>query len=140
MKLFGFLRQRRRPKPESAPARRIRSLEDLNGDFPWPDLGMSCGTMARREIRNPLAVAIRVLRVVEYSVSTAGEHGVDEGMTLLGLSGALHTLAEHREWDAVGTLLGALEALMSPLDRPAWLAGLDPYKEPEEGQLRRERA
>ena len=109
----------------------IRSLEDLDGHFPWPDLGSS--SPARRQIRNPLAVAIRALRIVEYTVATAAEMNMDDrdadGMAFLGLSGALHALAEHGEWDSVGTLLGALEALMSPLDRPAWLADLDPYTE-----------
>ena len=115
---------------------RIRSLQDLDGHYPWPDLGASFGSLARREVKNPLAVAVRVLRVVEYTVATVTELNPNDrdadGMALLGLSGALHTLAQHGEWDAVGTLLGALEALMSPCDRPGWLAGLDPYKEPGE--------
>ena len=126
MKFPRLFRQRR---PQSV---RIRSLEDLDGHFPWPDLGMS--SPARREVNNPLAVAVRALRVVEYTVATVAEHNPNDrdadGMALLGLSGALHTLAQHGEWDAVGTLLGALESLMSPLDRPRWLDGLDPYKEP----------
>ena len=126
MKFPRLFRQRRTQSVQ------IRSLADLDGHFPWPDLGMS--SLARMEVKNPLAVAVRVLRVVEYTVSTVAEHNPDDrdadGMALLGLSGALHTLAEHGEWDAIGTLLGALEALMSPLDRPAWLAGLDPYKAP----------
>ena len=142
MKFWRLFRQRRnRSGPQSAGVR-IHSLEDLDGHYPWPDLGMSFGSPARREVKNPLAVAIRALRVVEYTVSTVAEHNPDDrdadGMALLGLSGALHSLAQHGEWDAVGTLLGALESLMSPLDRPIWLAGLDPYKEPEEAL--RERA
>ena len=127
MKFPRLFRQRR---PQSV---RIRSLEDLDGHFPWPDLGMSC--RARREIKNPLAVAVRAVRVVEYAQATGTEHG-DDGMVTLGISGALHTLAEHGEWDAIGTLLNALEVLMSPLDRPRWLDGLDPYKEPGEPQQR----
>ncbi len=125
MKFPRLFRQRRTQSV------RIRSLEDLDGHYPWPDLGMSC--TACREVRNPLAVAVRALRVVEYTVATVAEHNPDDrdadGMALLGISGALHTLAEHGEWGAVGTLLGALESLISPLDRPAWVAGLDPYKE-----------
>lgn len=103
----------------------IRSLDDLDGHFPWPDLGMS--SPARREIRNPLAVAVRAVRILEYAQTSGTEFG-DDGMVLLGLSGALHGLAEHGEWNSVATLLYALEILMSPSDRPRWLAGLDPYK------------
>ncbi len=129
MKFLRLFRQRR-SGPQSAGVQ-IRSLEDLDGYFPWPDLGMS--SLARSRVKNPLAVAVRALRVVEYTVATVAEHNPDDsgadGMALLGLSGALYTLAEHGEWDAVGTLLGALEALISPRDRAAWLAGLDPYKE-----------
>lgn len=122
MKFPRLFRQRR---PQSV---RIRSLEDLDGHFPWLDLGMSCRSPAKTDVKNPLAVAVRAVRVLEYAQATGTEHG-DDGMVLLGLSGALHTLAEHGEWAAVGTLLGALEALMSPLDRPIWLTGLDPYTE-----------
>ena len=117
----------RRAKPV-----RIRSLEDLDGHFPWPDLGMSYCSPARREITNPLAVAVRALRVVEYAVATVAELDPDgdaDGMALLGLSGALHALAEHGEWESAGALLNALESLISPSDRPMWLNGLDPYKE-----------
>ena len=124
-RLFG--QRRTRSGPESA---RLRSLQDLDGHFPWPDLGMS--SLARREIRNPLAVAVRALRVVEYAQATGAEHG-DDGTVLLGLSGALYELARHGEWDAAGTLLNSLETLMSPLDRPRWLAGLDPYLEEGDG-------
>ena len=133
MKLPRLFRERR-----SEPVR-IRSLDDLDGHFPWPDLGMS--SLACSRIKNPLAVAVRVLRVVEYTVATVAEHNPDDGdadgMALLGLSRALHSLAQHGEWDAVGTLLYALESLMSPLDRPAWLTGLDPYKELEDAPERR---
>ena len=112
------------------PKVRIDSLESLNGHFPWPDLGAQYGSPARRDIRNPLAVAVRALRVVEYAQATGSEHG-DDGMVLLGLVEALHALARHDEWGAVGTLLNALEVLISPLDRPKWLDGLDPYVESE---------
>ena len=119
-------------RKRNAPVK-IRSLEDLDHHFPWPDLGMSC--RAREEIRNPLAVAIRAVRIVEYTVATVAEMNMDDrdadGMAFLGLSGALHDLARHGEWDSVGTLLYALEKLMPPHDRPRWLSGLDPYKEPE---------
>ena len=124
MRFFRLFRQRpTRSGPQSAGVR-IHSLGDLDGYFPWPDLGMSC--RARSEISNPLAVAVRALRVVEYAAATGAEHG-DDGMVLLGLSQALHDLARHGEWAAVGTLLNALEIVMSPLDRPTWLASLDPY-------------
>ncbi len=118
-----FPRLSRRSEPVQ-----IHSLDDLHGHFPWPDLGMSYSSPARREIRNPLAVAVRAVRVVEYAAFTGSEHG-DDGMVALGISGALHTLAEHGEWDSVGLLLNALEHLMLPSDRPMWLTGLDPYKE-----------
>ncbi len=140
MRLFGnLLKGRTRGSSQSDPGSarppgRIRSLDDLDGHFPWPDIGTSC--MARTEIRNPLAVALRTLRVVGYTVGTAEEMNMDDrdagGMTLLGLSGALHALAQHGEWDAVGTLLNTLEYLISPRDRPFWLDGLDPYKETED--------
>ena len=120
MKLPRLFRERR-----SEPVR-IRSLEDLGGRCPWPDLGMN--SLARSEVRNPLAVAVRAVRILEYAQASGTEFG-DDGMVLLGLSGALHKLAEHGEWDSVGTLLYALELLMSPGDRPMWLTGLDPYKE-----------
>lgn len=109
---------------------RIRSLADLDNHYPWPDLGAQYGSPARTEIRNPLAIAIRALKVVEYHQATGSEYG-DDGMVFLGLSQALYTLARHGEWDAVGTLVNALEALIDPLDRANWLAGLDPYREPE---------
>ena len=122
---------RRRNAPPSEPVR-IGSLEDLDGHFPWPDLGMT-SSYARSKITNPLAVAIRAVRIVEYTVATVAELNMDDrdadGMAHLGISGALHALAEHGEWDSVGTLLYALEKLMSPSDRPRWLNGLDPYKE-----------
>ncbi len=106
----------------------IRSLDDLDGHFPWPDLGAPWGSSALTDIRSPLAIAVRAIRVVEYATHTGIEHG-DDGMVLLGLSNAMHALGKHGEWDAVGTLLNALEILMLPSDRPMWLAGLDPYKE-----------
>ena len=122
--------RRKRSAPQGV---RIRSLEDLDGHFPWPDLGMACSGVSK-DIRNPLAVAIRALRVVEYTVAPVSEQNPDDrdadGMALLGLTGALHALAQHGEWDAVGTLLNTLEYLIPPSDRPANLAGLDPYKEP----------
>ena len=125
-----FPRLFRRAKP-SEPVQ-IRSLEDLDGYFPWPDLGMP-SSYACSKVTNPLAVAIRALRVVEYTVATVAELNMDDrdadGMAFLGFTGALHDLARHGEWDSVGTLLNALELLMSPGDRPRWLDGLDPYKE-----------
>ena len=119
MKFPRLFRQRRTQSFQ------IRSLADLDGHFPWPDLGMS--SLARREVKNPLAVAVRAVRILEYAQASGTEFG-DDGMVLLGLAGALHGLAEHGEWNSVGTLLYALEKLMSPSDRPRWLAGLDPYK------------
>ena len=108
---------------------RIRSLEDLDGHFPWPDLGSSFNSPAKRDVTNPLAVAVRAVRIMEYAQATGTEFG-DDGMVLLGFSGALHDLARHGEWDGVGTLLYALELLMPRRDRLRWLDGLDPYKEP----------
>ena len=123
--LFG--RKQAKPSQEA----RIRSLADLDGHYPWPDLGMS--GPARREIRNPLAGAIRALKVVEYTVATVAEQNPErdaDGMALLGFSAALSSLAQHGEWDSVGLLLNALETLVSPHDRQRWLGGLDPYIEP----------
>jgi len=128
MKLLANLLGGRHRNGQVGVAARVRSLGDLDGHFPWVDLGLACGSPARAEIRNPLAVAVRSVRVLEYAQATGSEHG-DDGMVLLGLSGALHALGRHGEWDAVGTLLNALEILVSPVDRARWLDGLDPYVE-----------
>ena len=130
MKLPAFLRNRRHRKGQPTQSPRIRSLDDLHGHYPWPDLGTGLEGLASREIRNPLAVAVRALKVVEYAQATGSEHG-DDGMVLLGLSDALCALGRHGEWEAVGTLLNALEALIPSVDRPRWLDGLDPYIGPE---------
>ena len=134
MKFPRIFRQKR-SDPQSEPFQ-IHSLADLDGHFPWPDLGMT-SSYACSKITNPLAVAVRALRIVEYTVATVAELHPDDrdadGMTLLGLVGALHDLAKHGEWDSVGTLLNALEYLIPSHDRPANLAGLDPYK----GEARR---
>jgi hypothetical protein len=115
---------------QPSPGPRIRSLDDLDGEFPWPDLGGPYSSSARAQVRNPLAVAVRALKVVEYAQAIGSENG-DGDMALLGLSDALYGLARHGEWSAVGTLLNALELLVEPLDRPRWVEGLDPYIEPE---------
>ena len=126
--LFG----RKQAKPSQYP--RIRSLDDLDGHFPWPDIGAPFGSPASDGVRNPLAVAIRAVRVVEYTVATVTELNPDErdasGMALLGFSAALHSLAEHGDWNAVGLLLNAFESMIAPHDRQRWLGGLDPYIEP----------
>ncbi len=122
---------RRKRSAQHSEGIRIRSLKDLDGYYPWPDLGSSAP--ARTQIKNPLAVAVRALRIVEYTVASVAEVNPDDrdadGMAFIGFSGALHDLARHGEWDGVGTLLYALEKLMPPLDRARWLAGLDPYTE-----------
>ncbi len=128
MKLPAFLRNRRHRKSQPGQGLRIRSLDDLHGHFPWPDLGTR--GLACREIRNPLAVAVRAVKVVEYTQASGSEYG-DDGMVLLGLADALCALGRHGEWEAVGTLFNALEALIPSVDRPRWLGGLDPYIGPE---------